>query len=255
MKAIWKGSVSFGLVNIPVKIYSAIESVKVNLDMLDRKTGDRIRYKRVAESSGKEVPWEQIVKGYRKDNKYVILEDEDFEKASPVKSKVFEIESFLNIQEVDPVYFDTTYLMEPEKNGLKAYSLLLKVLAKSGKAGLGKFVLRTKEHLSVIRPWRNALVIQRLHFADEVRLPGTLNLDVKPVEQKEIKIAMDIIKQYTEKFDISKYKDDYKKEIMKLIRSKEKGKTVPAKKMRVVHTRKDELYDKLKASLKAKKAS
>src|SRR5690349_732310 len=137
MRSIWKGSIGFGLVNIPIKLYSAIQTSSLGLDMLDGKDHSRIRFKRVNERTGKEVPYEQIVKGFLVDDKYVILEEKDYEAASPEKSKVIELENFVNIEEVNPMFYETSYYAEPETQGRKAYALLHKALQKSKKAGLG----------------------------------------------------------------------------------------------------------------------
>jgi DNA end-binding protein Ku len=136
MKAIWSGAIGFGLVNIPVKIYSAVEESSPDLDMLDKKDHARIRFKRVNETTGKEVAWENIVKGYDFDGKYVVLSDEDFEKASPVKSKIIEISEFVNEKEIESLFFEMPYFLEPQKAGEKAYALLREALKKSGKVGV-----------------------------------------------------------------------------------------------------------------------
>jgi DNA end-binding protein Ku len=151
MRSIWKGSIGFGLVNIPVKLYSAVQSSSLGLDMLDSRDHSRIRYQRINEKTRQEVPYEKIVKGYPINDTYVILEDKDYEDASPEKSKMIEIESFVNIDEVNPMYYETSYYSEPETQGRKAYALLLQSLKKSKKAGLARFVLRSTENLCIIR--------------------------------------------------------------------------------------------------------
>lgn len=250
MKAIWTGSIGFGLVNIPVKLYSAVQGSRIELDMLDSKTHSPIRYKRVSEKSGKEVPWEQIRKGYLYNDEYVVLEPEDFEAASPKKSKIIEIEAFVNEVDIDDIYFDTPYFLEPGKGGEKAYQLLFKALEKTKKVGLSRFVMRTKEHMSVIRPKDNYLLLQQLRFEEELRSANDLKVpEGVRISSKELDMALELIKQYTDKFDMSKYEDEYRKELMKIIKSKATGKKIPAKKMEVVYTKKDDLFDQLKASL------
>ena len=215
MKAIWSGSIGFGLVNIPVKLFSAIQDSRLELDMLDKKTHAPIRYKRVNENTGKEVPWEQIRKGFLYNDNYVILENEDFEAASPKKSKIIEIEAFVNEEEIDDIYFETPYFIEPAKGGEKAYQLLLKALEKTKKSGLCRFVMRTSEHLSIIRPKDNYLVLQQLRFEEELRSADTLKLPSNVrLSTQEMTMATELIKQYSKKFDISKYQDEYKKELM-----------------------------------------
>ncbi|KAA2245249.1 Ku protein [Chitinophaga agrisoli] len=251
MRAIWSGSIGFGLVNIPVKLYSAIQESRLDLDMLDKKDHARIRYQRVNENTGKEVAWEQIVKGYLYNDEYVIVEDEDFEEASPKKSKIIEIEAFVQEEEIDDIYFETPYFIEPEKGGAKAYELLLKTLQKTGKAGLSRFVLRTKEHLAVVRPRENYLLLQQLRFEQELRAPDDLSLPDSrtKVSKKELDMAEELVKQYTTAFDISQYKDEYTAELIKIIKAKASGKRRTVKKMKIVHTKSDDLFDQLKASL------
>ncbi|NLR60079.1 Ku protein [Chitinophaga polysaccharea] len=250
MRAIWSGSIGFGLVNIPIKLYSATQDSRLDLDMLDSKTLAHIRFLRVNENTGKEVPWDQIVKGYLYKDEYVVLEEEDFEAASPKKNKIIEIESFVEETDIDDIYFESAYFVEPAKGGEKAYALLQQSLEKSGKAGLSRFVLRSQEHLAVIRPRENYLLLQQLRFEEEVRSSADLSLpsSVK-LSKRELDMAMELVKQYTAKFDITQYKDEYKAELLKIIKAKASGKKPVVKKMRVVHTKSDDLFDQLKASL------
>lgn len=256
MRSIWSGAIGFGLVNIPVKLYSAVQDSRLDLDMLDKKNHARIRFQRVNEDTGKEVPWEQIVKGYLYNDEYVILEDEDFEDASPKKSKVIEIESFVKEEEIDDIYFETPYFIEPASGGAKAYELLLKTLEKTGKVGLSRFVLRTKEHLAVVRPRENYMLLQQLRFEQELRKPEDLSLPDKrtKIAKRELDMAEELVKQYSAPFDISQYKDEYTAELMKIIKAKASGKRRTVKKMKVVHTKGDDLFTQLKASLGGKTA-
>jgi DNA end-binding protein Ku len=251
MRSIWSGSIGFGLVNIPVKLYSAIQDSRLSLDMLDSKTHSRIHYKRVSEKSGKEVPWEQITKGFLYNDEYVVLDDADFEAASPKKTKIIAIESFVQEDEIDDIYYETPYFIEPAKGGEKAYELLLKALEKTKKVGLSRFVMRSQEHLSVIRPKENYLLLQQLRFEEELRSPSEIKVPSGiRISPNEMAMALSLIKQYSAEFDISNYKDDYKKELMKIIKTKASGKKIaPQKKMEVVYTKKDDLFDQLKASL------
>jgi DNA end-binding protein Ku len=251
MRSIWTGSIGFGLVNIPVKLYSAIQDSRLDLDMLDKKNHARIRYLRVNENTGKEVPWEQIVKGFLYNDEYVILDDADFEEASPKKSKIIEIESFVEESEIDDIYFENPYFIEPDKGGLKAYELLMKTLQKTHKVGLGRFVLRTQEHLVVVRPRDNYLLLQQLRFEEELRSPDDLSLPGSNVRvtKKELDMAAELVKQYSAPFDISQYKDEYRQELMKIIKAKATGKRRTVKKLKVVHTKNEDLFDQLKASL------
>src|ERR1700744_55165 len=167
MRSIWKGSLGFGLVSIPVKLFSAVESSSLNLDMLDSRDHSRIRYQRVNEHTHKEVPYDKIVKGYKLNDEYVILEDQDFMDAAPEKSRNIEIESFVNIDEVNPMLYETSYYTEPDTKNNKAYALLEQALTKSKRAGLARFVLRSTESLCLVYPLDNVLVVSRIRFAQE----------------------------------------------------------------------------------------
>ena len=250
MRAIWTGAIGFGLVNIPVKLYSASEPSELDLDMLDKKDHAHIKFKRVNEETGKEIAWNNIVKGYKYKGDYVILDDKDFEQASPKKSKFIEITDFIIEEEVDPVYYETPYFLGPEKSGAKAYTLLREALKKSGKAGIASFVLRSKEHLCILRPYKNAIVLNRLRFAEEVRDVSELTLPKEKPKPEELKMALNLIDQLTTTFDIKKYKDTYTAELKKLIKAKASGKTIKQPKMKVTHRKADDLMSQLKESLK-----
>lgn len=250
MRAIWSGTIGFGLVNIPIKLYSAVQDSRLDLDMLDKKGHAHIKYQRVNEDTGKEVPWNQIVKGYLYNDEYVILEDADFEDASPEKSKIISIESFVNQEDIDDIYFENPYYIEPQKAGAKAYELLLKTLQKTGKAGLGRFVLRTSEHLVIIRPRENYLLLQQLRFEQEIRSPEELEIPKSAkITKKELDMAVQLVEQYTTEFDISAFKDEYTEDLMKIIKAKASGKRRTVKKMKVAHTKSTDLFSQLQASL------
>ncbi len=250
MRAIWTGAIGFGLVNIPIKIYSATQSSALDLDMLDRKDKSNIRYKRVNENTGKEVSWDNIVKGYLLKDKYVVLEESDFEEASPEKTKMINLHSFVKTEEIDSIYFETPYYLEPAKGGEKAYHLLLKALEKSKTAGLGSFVMRNIENLALVKPYKNLLVLNKLRFEEEIRsiddlkLPGNARL-----KKEEMDMALQLIKQHSEPFDISRYKNEYTAELIKIIKQKAKGKHTSIRKINVENTKSADLLSKLKASL------
>ena len=253
MRAVWSGSIGFGLVNIPVKLYSAVQESNLDLDMLDKKDHSRIRFQRVNEKTGKEVVWGNIVKGYNLNDEYIVLDDKDFEDASPKKSKIIEISSFVEAAEIDDVYFESPYFIEPDKSGGKAYELLLRTLEKTGKAGVSLFVLRNHENLAIVRPKENYLMLHRLRFEEEIRKPEiNLPTNVK-ITKKELDMAVKLVNEYTEPFDISQYKDEYKKELMKIIKAKASGKKPTVKKLRVAHTKSTDIFEQLKASLGGKK--
>lgn len=253
MKAIWTGSVGFGLVNIPVKLYSAVEESNLDLDMLDSKDFSNIKYKRINENTGKEVAWENIVKGYMLDGKYVVLDKEDFERASPENSKHIEITSFTDEKDIDSNYFEAPYYLEPEKTGVRAYGLLREALKKSKKAGIGMFVMREREHLCIIKAQNDVLVLNRIRFAQEIRPTDELKVPDTTVKPAEVKMAVDLINQLSGPFDITAFKDDYAEKLLKIIKEKSKGKLKAYKPMKVVKSDTTDLMEQLKASLAAGK--
>lgn len=256
MKSIWNGSIGFGLVNIPVKLFSAVQKSNLDFDMLDEKDHAKIKYLRVNEHSQKEVPFDKIVKGYYLKDRYIILDKHDFEEASPEKNKTIEIENFVDISEINPIYYETSYYSQPEKQGKKAYALLLKALVKSGKAGLARFVLRSSENLCVIHPKDNVIVITKIRFAQEVRETSELSVpDDLNVTKKEIDVGLALIKQYSGAFDLSSYKDDYSAELLKIIKAKAKGKRATVKKLSPKKANSDDLYEQLMQSLTEKKGA
>lgn len=253
MRAIWTGSIGFGLVNIPVKIYSAVQGSELDLDMLDKKDHANIKFQRVNANTGKEVPWANIARGYKVDGRYVVLTDEDFKKASPEKTKLIEITEFIDEKEIDSMYFETPYYLEPDKSGARAYGLLRDALKKTGKAGLGNYVLRNRESLGLIKVSGNVLVLNKIRFQQEIRDTGDLNIPASESKPNEIKMAIELVNQLTTEFDISKYKDTYTDKLLKLINAKAKGKKIPTPALRVVHSRSKDLMSQLKASLEVSK--
>jgi DNA end-binding protein Ku len=249
MRAIWTGAIGFGLVNIPVKMYSAVQDSSLDLAMLDKKDHSNIRFQRVNEKTGKEVAWENIVRGYKYEGDYVVLTDEDFKQASPEKSKIIEIAEFVNASEIDAVYYETPYYLEPEKTGNKAYALLRDALDKSGKVGLGTYVMRTKEAIGIIRPMDDVLVLNKMRFAEEIRDHKDLKIPEDKIKPNELKMALALIDQLAGPFEIDKYKDTYSEQLMKVIEAKAKGKKITAPTMKVVHSKSQDLMDQLKASL------
>ena len=253
MRAIWSGAIGFGLVNIPVKLFSAIQQSELELDMLDKKDHANIKYQRINANTGKEVPWENIVKGYKLDDRYVVLTSDDFEKASPEKNKIITINEFITETEVDSIYYETPYYLQPEKSGVKAYALLRDALEKTGKVGLGSFVLRNRESLVVIKPHNDIILLNKIRFGDEIRSTEDITVPAANNKPAELKMAIELIKQLTYKFDISKYKDTYTDNLMKLIKEKSKGKKISKPTLKVVHSRSRDLMSQLKASLSSSK--
>lgn len=257
MKPIWNGMISFGLVSIPIGLEPATQKTGPELHMLDKADHERIKTKKVNEMTGREVSDANIVKGYMFNGDYVILDDEDFEEAAPEKTKLIEIENFIDLKDVDPIYFDTPYYAHPEKRGVKAYTLLRDVLRKSNKAGVGKFVLRTKEYVCLLRAMENVIVIQTLLFPEEVRPTDELKLDEEKISKAELDLAIDYIAENTAKFDVSKYHNTYYKALFDRIKEKAKGKAPKRGKvieMKPTTTKKnDDLVSQLINSLNTKK--
>ncbi|GAA4314921.1 Ku protein [Pontixanthobacter gangjinensis] len=253
MRSIWNGSISFGLVSIPVKLYSGSEDRRIELDMLDRRDNSRIRYKRVNEDTGKKVEWKDIVKGFKKDDAYVVLEKEDFEQANMKKSKTIDIEEFIEETEVADVLFKKPYFLEPQKDGGKSYNLLRDALKETGKLGVATFVMRQKEHLSLVGVYRDALVLHVIRFEEEIRDPKDLKLPKTKLKKKEVDMAVSLIKQYTTAFDFKKYKDVYNDQLMKIIESKSTGKKPKVEDYESEPTPAKDLMAQLKASLDKKK--
>jgi len=256
MRSLWRGSIGFGLVNIPVKLFSAVQSSHLDLDMLDGKDHARIKFKRVNENTAKEVPYDRIVKGYLVNDQYVILDEHDFEDASPEKTKMIELENFVDINAINPIYYETSYYAEPEKQGKKAYALLLKALIKSKKAGVARFVFRNTENLCVIHPLEGVLVITKIRFQEEVRGYDELEVpDVDAVSKKELDVGLALIKQYTDVFNIESFKDEYSKDLLKIIKAKAKGKRATVKKLKPRVESGDDLYTQLMQSLDKRKGA
>jgi DNA end-binding protein Ku len=256
-RSLWSGAISFGLVNIPVKLYSGVQESSLDLDMLDAKDHSNIRFKRVNENTGREVKYEDIVKGYMLDDHYVILDDEDFQLADAVKTKLIEIQNFVNESEVESIYYEQPYYLEPDKSGSKAYGILRDSLAESGRVGVATFVMRNKQALVIVKPFDNIILLNRIRFQEEIR--DHSNLVVPPItkgKSKELTMALKLIDQLTEKFDISNYKDEYTAKLLKIIKDKAHGRRKTAPKLKVVHTKNDDLMAALQASLgKKRKAS
>ena len=256
MRSIWKGSIGFGLVNIPVKLYSAVQSSRINLDMLDGRDQEHIKFQRINEKTRKEVPFDKIVKGYLLDDGYVILDDQDFEDASPQKTKMIELENFVDIAAINPMYYETSYYAEPETQGRKAYALLLHALKKSKKAGVARFVLRSTENLCVIHPVDKALVVTKIRFAEELRSAEEIATpDDVNVGKKELEVGLALISQYTSEFKIDQFKDEYTAELLNIIKAKAKGKRPTIKKMKPEKATSDDLYEQLMQSLNTGKSA
>ncbi len=256
MRPLWTGAISFGLINIPVKIFSATKDSALDLDMLDERDRANIRFKRINEKTGKEVPNEHIVRGYLYKDDYVVLDEEDFEAADAKKTKTIEILNFTKENEIDSIYYEQPYYLEPDKSGTKAYALLRGALAESGKVGVTTFVMRNKEALAILKPYKKGILLNRIRFEEEIRPVDELDLPaLTKAKSKEEQMATRLIDQLTEKFNIKSYKDTYSEKLLKIIHEKAKGKrwqkSVP--KPKIVHSKSEDLMTILKASLGEKR--
>jgi DNA end-binding protein Ku len=263
MRSIWSGAISFGLVNIPVKLNSAIESGEgLDFDMLSKKDMAPIRYARIDTKTGKEVPWKDIVKGYEyTKGKYIVITDEDFKKASPEKSRSIDIIQFAKEEEIDPVYYEKPYYLVPDKGADKSYHLLIKALEETKAVGLAEFMLRNRMHICALKVRDGVLLLHQLRYREEIReVPEVESSKSERISAKEVDLAKKLIHQLTEKFDPAAFKDTYVAELKKVIKAKAAGKEIhiAEPKKAATATVKD-LMDVLKQSLettsKKKKAA
>jgi DNA end-binding protein Ku len=224
----WSGAISFGLVNVPVKLYSAVSRKTVRFNQLDGKDGTRIQQKRVNPKTGDEVPYERLVKGYElSPDRYVVVTPEELDAIEPRKTRMIEIEDFVELDEIDPMYYDHPYYLAPGKGASKAYVLLLKAMEESRRVGIARVVIRSKEQLVAIRPRNGVLVMETLLFGDEVISPDDLDEipDSGDVDagKREIAMANDLIDSLATEFDPSKYSDEYRERVLDLIERKAEG--------------------------------
>ena len=223
MRSLWKGSISFGLVNIPVSLYPATRREELSFRLLRSSDLSPVNYKRVAQTDGREVPWGQIVKGYEyKKGKFVVLKDEDFRRVDIEATQTVDIMDFVQLSEVNPMYFQKPYFLVPEKGGAPAYALLHDVLGETKKAGIAKVVIRTRQHLAAVKVQHDALVLEIMHFADELVDVDELNIPASkaPTKGRERSMAKALVDQMTEKWDPERYTDDYSSALMALIKDK-----------------------------------
>jgi DNA end-binding protein Ku len=255
-RAIWSGAIAFGLINIPVKLFSATRENELSFNQLRKSDMSRIKYQRVAAADGQEVPYDQIVKGYEvEDGMYVVIDDEDLKKASPKKTQSVEILSFANEDEIDSVYFDKPYYLGPEKNAARAYSLLREALKSSKKVAVAKFILRTKENLAIIKPEGDALILNQIRYQSEIREADGLNLPGKDqVQEKELDLALSLVNQLTEPFKPEQYEDTFTAEIKRIIEQKAQGITPEVVGEAPQQTKDDDLLASLRASIEASKS-
>src|SRR5438045_3170018 len=222
MRAIWKGSISFGLVNIPIALYPATRREEFTFRLLRKGDVSPVNYKRVAEKDGKEVPWDQIVKGYEYEKgKYVVLKDEDFQRVDLEATQTVDIQDFVKQEEIDPVFFYKPYYLEPQKGGEKDYVFLRETLQKTGKVGIAKVIIKTRQYLAGVKAENDVLVLELMHFAEELADPGKLHVP-KKIEpgKRELDMATALVNGMSSKWDPKKYRDDYRDALMEVIEEK-----------------------------------
>jgi DNA end-binding protein Ku len=222
-RAIWKGSISFGLVNIPVGLYSAESRDEIHFKLLDRRNMSPIHYKRVNEESGREVPWDETVRGYEfADGKYVALTDADLKRAAPEATQAIDILGFVDLEDISPLYFDKPYYLAPDKKGAKSYALLREVQRRTGKAGIAKVVIRTRQYLAAVVARGDVLTLELMRYAHELRDPKDLDVPhgKQGVSDRELQMAERLVEGMVEKWDPEKYKDDYRQDLMKMIKER-----------------------------------
>jgi DNA end-binding protein Ku len=256
-RAIWSGAISFGLVAVPVKLHPATEQKDIQFHQFKEGTQQRIKYKRVAEDSGREVDFDDIVKGYEVEKgKFVIVTPEELEGVAPERTRTIEIEDFVQLAEIDPVYFEKAYYLAPqeEAGAEKAYALLRKAMESEEMVAVGRFVMRTKEYLVTIRPKDDVLMLETMFFPDEIRATDEIEgLPVKDgVTERELRMARQLIDSLATEWDPSKYHDQYRERVLKLIRDKAKGKEVVLPEA-PTPTKVADLMEALKQSIEATK--
>jgi DNA end-binding protein Ku len=258
-RAIWSGAISFGLVNVPVKLYSATSPKTVRFHQISSKTGTRIRQQRVDPSTGEEVPYEEIVKGYEvSPDRYVLISPEELEALDPKATKTIDIEEFVSLEEIDPIYYDHSYYLAPAAGGAKAYRLLLDAMREEGKVGIGRLVLRTKQQLCALRPTGDVLTLSTMLFGDEVVAPDKLDeldaVEEAEASERELRMAEQLIESLSADFDPSKFHDDYRERVISLIERKAAGEEIAVQPQVEEPSPAPDLMAALEASLAAVRA-
>jgi DNA end-binding protein Ku len=227
MRAIWSGAISFGLVSVPVRMYTATESKELRFHFLDRRDMSPIGYEKVSKDSGKAVPADEIVRGFEiEKGQYVPIEDEDLDRLDIELTHSIDICDFVSLDEIDPIYFRKAYYLLPQDGAEKPYRLLVKALEETGKVGIAKVVIRNKQHLACMRTYDGRLVLETMYYADEIRRPEAVDGDAS-VRKAEVEMAKALVENLSDRFDPEKYDDNYRKELLDLIRAKAKGRELP----------------------------
>ena len=252
MRALWKGAITFGLITIPVRLYSAVQEKSLKFHMLHGEDGGRIKYKRECAKCGKEVSWDDIVKGYEysKDH-YVMIDENDLESVEVPSIHAIDVVSFVPLEDIDPIYFNKTYYVAPEASGLKAYRLLAEALEAEGQVGIAKVALREKEQLATVRLKDDVFVLETMHWPDEIRAPEFEELEKKiDVRDAEVKMARQLVQQLSSEFDPGEFQDDYRAALEALVEKKIEGEEITvAAEPAAEPTKVVDLMEALKASV------
>lgn len=229
-RPMWSGSISFGLVNIPVKLYNAVKKKTIHFNQLRKSDGCRIRLKKICPADGAEVTAENIVKGYEiSPDQYVVISSEELEAIQPKNARTIDIEDFVRLDQIDPLYYDSCYYLTPDKGAGKAYSLLLTAMQNTGKVAIARVVMRNKEYLTAIRPVGKALALSTMHFADEVLSADQLEelpADIPEPQKKELAMAEQLIESLSTEFEPAKYQDEYHQQVINMLEKKAEGQAV-----------------------------
>lgn len=228
MRSIWTGHIAFGLISIPVNLYSAVSDDRIHFSMLHEKDGAHIRYKRVSQKTGKEVPWDEIVKGYEvSKGEYVTFTHDELDELDVKTMRVIDIDTFVELDDIDPIYYDTTYYVAPGEGGEKAYQLLVRALREQSRVGIAKFAMREKEHLCALRVKDDMFVLETMHWPAEIRDPDIEGLDRRAqIREREVEMAMNLVDQLTGPFEPERYRNTFEQHLKKAAQAKLKGKEI-----------------------------
>jgi len=226
---VWKGHLTFGLVSFPVRLYSAARGESISFNQLHKHDGSRVKQVLYCAAEDKPIPRSEIVKGfeYEKD-RYVVIEDEEVKKVAPVTAKVMEIQEFVKSEQVDPIYFETSYYMAPDEAGEKPYALLFDVLGKTGYVGVAKIAMHNREHIVILRPGKNGVLMHTMYYTHEIRKVDEFRTDLSLVKEKELALARSLVEALAGEFEPEKYKDDYRENLLQMIEAKKQGHEVVA---------------------------
>jgi DNA end-binding protein Ku len=254
--AIWSGAINFGLVTIPVKLFTAVKTDELSFNMLHKKDEGRIKYERICSVDGKPVPWDEIVKGYEYEKgEYVLLTDEDFKKVNPEATQSVDILEFVELDKINPMFFDKPYYLEPTKQGRHAYALLREALANTNRVAIARVVIRTKEYIAAVKPIGDALVLELMHWANEIVSSDTLEIPgTEKLPEQEMKMARMLIDTMSvEEFEPDKFKNKYHDELLTMIEARAQGKELPTPKKAPARAKVVNLMDVLAQSLEESK--